>query len=661
MMKKILAWLLAVLVFLPTILPGSALAAEDTGEAAEPAADPYRMQSMITLQDQQKLLLPESMSEVTVGRNKSEDGILLTGTVSALTSGRIVLADELDFNRGAVGRVCMDGLSDRDVTVTVNLYLDEEETPYVSFVLGCQMGKNAWSNRGDHTIDVHERNLTGKHKISFDLNIEGKKPEKKTTVLLRSLEFAESSIPVLYFDIDENKGSIDAMNASPDHSVECYGTVSIEVPDGWTCEFSDQVQSIEGLKLEYLRGRGNSTWDADKKPYKMKLDKKTDLFGMGANKHWVLLANRYDNSFVRNRLTYWLGRQMGMEYTPQCVPVEVVMNGKYYGSYLLSEQVRVGSSRVDIDDLEADDESMHAVDEPIITGGYLLSMSPYGDEDPANMFETNRGVSMFIESPSFEEYNNEVQRNYIRSYIQATEDAICGKDFKDQSGKSYTEYLDLDAAAKYWWIQEFSANGDAYGSGSTFLYKKRNGKLFWGPLWDFDYVAWGNLDYDVNIPDTLQYTSMLWFDRMRNDPVFTTRLKEEWTELKALLDEAVRPGGQLDQYAAETAVSREYDHEKWGSYGEYGWWGYDDYADHLEEEVPSADRSYTEEIEQFRSWITGRKKWIDENLDQVTPKVYTVTFKANGKILTKVQVPADNVIEELPEAPAKKGYTFVGW
>lgn len=53
-----------------------------------------------------------------------------------------------------------------------------------------------------------------------------------------------------------------------------------------------------------------------KKPYKIKLDKKADLFGMGKNKHWVLLANYYDNSLVRNRLTYYLGRKLGMEYTP---------------------------------------------------------------------------------------------------------------------------------------------------------------------------------------------------------------------------------------------------------------------------------------------------------------------------------------------------------
>ena len=74
---------------------------------------------------------------------------------------------------------------------------------------------------------------------------------------------------------------------------------------------------------------------------------------MGKNKHWVLLANYYDNSLLRNKITYWLGQQLNMAFTPKSEPVDVVMNGEYYGSYFLSQQVRVGSTRVDIDDLEA--------------------------------------------------------------------------------------------------------------------------------------------------------------------------------------------------------------------------------------------------------------------------------------------------------------------
>lgn len=67
-----------------------------------------------------------------------------------------------------------------------------------------------------------------------------------------------------------------------------------------------------------------------------------------------------------------------MPFTPKSEPVDVVMNGEYYGSYFLCEHVRVGKTRVNIDDLEANEDAMHETQEPFITGGYLLSLEPYG-------------------------------------------------------------------------------------------------------------------------------------------------------------------------------------------------------------------------------------------------------------------------------------------
>ena len=47
--------------------------------------------------------------------------------------------------------------------------------------------------------------------------------------MLRSVTFAKSTVPVMYFHIDETQGSIDAMNNSPNHDTECYGDVTIEI------------------------------------------------------------------------------------------------------------------------------------------------------------------------------------------------------------------------------------------------------------------------------------------------------------------------------------------------------------------------------------------------------------------------------------------------
>ena len=51
------------------------------------------------------------------------------------------------------------------------------------------------------------------------------------------------------------------------------------------------------------------------------------------------------------------------------------------------------------------------------------------------------------------------------------------QDFKDENGVSYTEYMDIESAAKYAIVQEFAANRDSYNTTSTYLYKEQGGKL----------------------------------------------------------------------------------------------------------------------------------------------------------------------------------------
>ena len=641
-------------------------AAENPAAAEEPAETPaeapaeepvtefgaYDRLEMVKLDESGSLVVPEDMQEA-VTKSHSEYGncVLVKGKVADLNTVKLGLG-EFNFNEGSAGRLSFDGLKDKDVgmSVKVLIYLDDEAEPVGEFALKKQMGKKEWANSGERSVSLGSREISGTHTISLGFKVEGKKDTAKTTIGLRELQFCKTTVPVMYFNIDESEGTVEAMNSSPDHSVECYGTVDLVVPDAFNNDesFRDEYgeqQSLYGLDLEYIRGRGNSTWDDDKKPYKVKFDKGQNLFGFGKNKHWVLLANRYDNSLVRNRMTYWLGQQLGMEYTPQCVPVDVVMNGEYYGSYLLCEQIRVGEGRVTIDDLD-DIKDAPAVTDPLIeTGGYLLSMDY--EEDPDRLFTTEHGMRAFIESP---DDNVKYYNDYIKAYMQKVENAIYGDDFKDAEGHPYTDYLDLDAAVDYWWVQEFSANGDAYGSGSTYLYKKRDsetgiGKLYWGPLWDFDYVAWGDLEYGDDAPEDLNYTENEWFRVLKTDPVFVEKLKTRWSEkggLKDQLNEITKPGGRLDMYLAQMETSYDYDHALWGGYN-------------------STIKEYKGEIEQLRGWIIQRAEFVDKAVKELKIEEHQVTFKLDGKVVSKVTVKGFLKKKDFPEVPEKKGYVFTGW
>ncbi len=599
-------------------------------------ADPYHRVSFEGAFDSGSLSFTEPFTTDSISKN-DKGGIFVTASAADLNSGRITFNDKFNFDSNPVGRFCIDALAESGLDGYVDVYIDDSPTPFASIKI--RNANSKWNNEGFLTEDVYTERLTGEHMVSVGFSFAEGSAQSDAKVFLRSIEFAENTIPIVYFDIDESDGNptIDDMNNSANHSVKCTGGVRIQVPDGYTSEYTGKTESdYNNLKLEYVRGRGNSTWFCPKKPYKFKLDKGADLFGMGKNKHWVLLANYYDNSLIRNRMTYWLGAELGMEFTPQCIPVEVVMNDRYYGTYLLAEQIRVDESRVNIDELSDDDTDL-----PIITGGYLLSMPSY-DSENASLFETKAGVSFCNETPDFVESGNDVQKEYIRDYVQKTEDAIMGPDYKDKDGVSYKEYLDFDAAVDYWWIQELSKNGDAYGTDSTYLYKKRNGKLYWGPLWDFDFVAWGDLDYQMDFVEGFNYANTPWFTYLKDNKEFIAAAKNRWPDIDAKLDEMTRQGGLLDRYYEENVISESYNNEVWGRH-----------------QTPL--ETYKDEIEDVRTWITGRRNWINNNLDDLDDLTLHLRLYVGDELFDEKVYLHKRSLDKLPEAPEKKGYVFLGW
>ncbi len=85
-----------------------------------------------------------------------------------------------------------------------------------------------------------------------------------------------------------------------------------------------------------IRGRGNTTWTQfPKKPYRVKLGKKTDVLGMGAARDWLLLADYRDAALLRNSIALHLGQELGLAETPEFRHVNLIINGKYRGMCLI--------------------------------------------------------------------------------------------------------------------------------------------------------------------------------------------------------------------------------------------------------------------------------------------------------------------------------------
>ncbi len=335
----------------------------------------------------------------------------------------------------------------------------------------------------------------------YSLTIQAGTQHRKLTIL------CSENVAAMYLvsDDPQNRGRA-WVEASEDKSNKATGAMVLLDPSGETV--------YDGV-LTQIKGRGNTTWSLDKKPYQIKLADKTDLLQTGDRDNrartWVLLANRADPSLLRNQVLLNLGAEMGMDCAMENRLVDLYYDGEYRGSYLLTEKVEVGSGRVAVRDLEEGNEAANpdvqdledlprevAVTEngatytycvgmaspEDISGGYLLEMElSYRTAEEACYFYTTRGNYIVVKSP---EFASREEMDYIASLYQDYEDAVYNGGVHPVSGASFADYVDLESTVRCYLINELSKNLDGFRT-SAFLYKEAGvDQMKMGPLWDYD-------------------------------------------------------------------------------------------------------------------------------------------------------------------------------
>jgi hypothetical protein len=387
------------------------------------------------------------------------------------------------------------------------------------------------------------------------------------------VELVYTGLPLVYINTE---------NAAAINSKEIYVNGQIIIyPDSASPKFSATMQ---------IKGRGNSTWiSMPKKPYKIKLSSKASILGMPEDKEWVLLANYADKSLIRNSIAFDLGKKTRLTYTPNMQHVDLIINGIYQGSYLIGEQIKVSKGRLNIKELDEDDNN-----EPAITGGYLLEVDERLDEE--YWFKTSRDLHVTIKSP---EDITPQQFDYIKEYFKATEDAINASDFNTENG--YIKYINPETFIDFYWVNELFKNNDAQFYSSVYLYKNRNEKLNAGPLWDFDISA-GNINYNgCDYPQGWWIRDAKWIKRLFQDPNFKSAADQRWNEMKTTIIPEMM--NSIPAKKASLDKSQRVNFYKWDILNKYVW--------------PNAviTGSYEGEIEYLTSWLEARIAWIDEQVN----------------------------------------------
>lgn len=361
-------------------------------------------------------------------------------------------------------------------------------------------------------------------------------------------------------------------------------------------EFVDGVLSLDvnGLTMNNLteipleiRGRGNSTWEMPKKPYRIRFRQNTSILGLPATRNWVLLANFADKTMLRNHVAFSLARQLTNDFVPRSNFVELFMNGAYQGTYQLTDHIRVEESRVNIPPLKSGDNSPE-----LISGGYLFEINERLDEP--TWFRTEKlGLPITLKDP---EIPSQQQLDYIRNYLNQIETVLLG-DSADLPHTGVYQYIDIPSFIDWYLVNELSKNNDAAAFSSIFMVKDRGQKLRMGPVWDFD-IAFGNINYNGNqSPEGWWIRETGWFKYLFQIPEFENEVKARWAEWKS----SKLPGvfEEINGTAYKLRFAQQQNFGKWQTLYNYTW--------------PNAMvlGTYENEVQYMKDWLNKRINWMD--------------------------------------------------
>ena len=431
-----------------------------------------------------------------------------------------------------------------------------------------------------------------------------------------------SQIPSVYLTLKH-----DLSHISSDQEQSDSGQALILSGDG---------ETVYAGGLEKIKGRGNTSWEQEKKPYNITLQDSVTLPGMTGQTTDYSLVSSSDLTFLRNRISNEMGELAGTG-SMACIRVNLYINNSFEGVYELYQ--RITPENMNLTDLEElteqanplrSEESLNQLTTGLtlddwnqsitgkwwdyennpenITGGYILEADNamrYSGE--ASGFILESGAYMVAKSPA---YLSEAQYQYISSYVQECENVMRESVGLDDY-QALSAYIDIPSFVGKYLVEEVSKNIDC-SSTSQYFYKDQDGLLYAGPVWDYDW-AYGveRIQEEIDYLDPTGFSardipgSLIWWQLLYYNNAFYRDVVSLYENvLYPWLNELVETG--LNQWAQELSASAVMDYLRWGRVNN------DSQETSLSPAAltEAARQAYMDQVEQVRSFLAARKEFL---------------------------------------------------
>ena len=292
-----------------------------------------------------------------------------------------------------------------------------------------------------------------------------------------------------------------------------YGTIALT----GACDERD----FEDVNIR-VRGRGNSTWwrGMGKRPLRFRFREARPVLSENTGRDWILLANHFDRSLLRNYAALTLGNKLdGLSFTPVPHHVQLYVNGEYMGVYLLTDERNTEPGRLNI-----------TWDEDPAESGFFLELDARAYQTGI-LNETYIIVSGLYYDLRYPDDLLPEHVEYVRAYLEVVSYAI-----RRQSFDELLTLIDLDSFVDFYIVQEFFKDIDARDL-STFMYISGSGenrRLFMGPIWDFDLAAGNAANQPLGYgPEGLYVAEFnYWFRNLMRRPEFFEAVQTRWNGIR---------------------------------------------------------------------------------------------------------------------------------